>query len=97
MADAEVCPRCGNVLRRIDMPGFAIVASYVGVELVFWAAVALLLAFLGSPRSDRELYAALAVVMIIAWLLLRPRQRAAREALRERARYFCEACKWQSA
>jgi len=96
MADAEVCPRCGNALRRTGMAGFSVVASYVGVELVFWAAIALVLAFLGAPRGDREPYAALAVIMIIAWLLLRPRQRAAREAFTGRAE-VCEACQWRSA
>jgi hypothetical protein len=95
MADAEVCPRCGTALRRTDRLDFPAVASYVGVELVFWAAVGLVLAFLGAPAGDGEAYAALAVLMIVAWLLLRPRQRAAREAFR--ARYLCEACKWQSA
>jgi hypothetical protein len=84
MADAEVCPRCGHALRRTDRPNLSSVASYVGVELVFWAAVVLVLAFLGAPRGDREAYAALAVIMIIAWLLLRPRQ-------------LCEVCKWRSA
>lgn len=97
MADVEVCPRCGHALRRIERPDFFAVARYVGVELVFWAAVVLVLAFLGAPRGDREAYAALAVVMIIAWLLLRPRQRAAREAFTGRARSLCEACKWRSA
>ena len=96
MADAEVCPRCGHALRRTERPDFSAVARYVGVELVFWAAVVLVLAFLGAPSGDREAYAALAVVMIIAWLLLRPRQRAAHEAFSGRTRSLCEACKWQS-
>lgn len=92
MANTKVCPGCANVLRRTDIPDVATVARYVGVELVFWAAVALVLAFLGSPRREGELYAALAAVAIGVWLSLRPLQRAARHAFAERAQYHCETC-----
>ncbi|MGH8681625.1 MAG: hypothetical protein ACREVS_11135 [Burkholderiales bacterium] len=92
MASAKVCPSCGNVLRRTDMPDFATVARYVAVELVFWTAVALALAFLGSPRGEGEPYAALAAMAIVVWLFLRPLQRAACQAFAERAQYHCEMC-----
>jgi hypothetical protein len=92
MANAKVCPSCGNVLRRTDLPDFATVARYVAVELVFWTAVALVLAFLGSPRGEGELYAVLATMAIIVWLFLRPLQRAARQAFADRAQYHCETC-----
>jgi hypothetical protein len=88
----KLCPNCGHALRRTDMPTFAIVARYVGVELVLWTGVALVLAFLGSPRGDGEPYGALAALAIIVWLFLRPRQRAARRAFAERAQYHCETC-----
>ena len=74
------------------MPDVATVAFYVGVELVFWVALALVLAFLGAPRGEGEWYAGLATLAILAWLLLRPRQLAAREAFRDRARYHCDTC-----
>lgn len=74
------------------MPDFATVARYVAVELLFWTAVALALAFLGSPRGDGEAYAALAVMAVVVWLFLRPSQLAARQAFAERARYHCETC-----
>jgi len=92
MTDARICPHCARALRRTDLPHFSTVAGYVAVELVFWGAVAFLLAFLGAPGGDRELYAALAVVALIAWVLLRPRQLAARQAFLERAQYHCETC-----
>lgn len=87
-----VCPVCDSTLRRIDLPDFASVGINVGVELLFWAAVALVLAFLAAPRGEGEWYAGLAALAIVAWLQLRPRQLAAREAYRDRARYHCETC-----
>ena len=92
MANAKACPSCANVLRRTDMPDFGTVARYVAVELVFWTAVALVLAFLASPRREGELYAVLATMAIVVWLCLRPLQRAARLAFAERAQYHCETC-----
>ena len=92
MANTKVCPSCGSSLRRTDMPDFATVVRYVAVELVFWTAVALLLAFLGSPRREGELYAVLAAVATVVWWFLRPLQRAARQAFAERAQYHCETC-----
>lgn len=86
------CPVCGNVLRRTDIPDLRTVAFYVGVELVFWLSVALILAYLAAPRGEGEAYAGLAALAIVAWLLLRPRQLAARRAFLERARYHCEHC-----
>ncbi len=92
MANPKACPSCGNVLRRTDMPDFATVARYVAVELLLWTAVALVLAFLGSPRGEGELYAVLATMTLVVWLFLRPLQRAARQAFAERAQYRCETC-----
>jgi hypothetical protein len=86
------CPFCGNILRRIGIPDLSTVALYVGVDLVFWLSVALILAYLAAPRGEGEAYAGLAALAIVAWLLLRPRQLAARRAFLERARYYCEHC-----
>lgn len=86
------CPICANVLRRIDIPDLRTVGFYVGVELVFWLGVALVLAYLVAPRGEGEAYAGLAALAIVAWLLLRPRQLAARRAFHECARYHCEHC-----
>jgi hypothetical protein len=92
MAEAKRCPGCAGAVRRTDVPDLATLLSHVGVDLVLWLSVAFVLAFLGAPRGDRELYAALAVIGILAWLLLRPRQLSARQAFLERARYHCETC-----
>ena len=87
----KLCPDCASRL-RIDTPDLAAGVGYVAIELLFWAAVALVLAFLAAPRGEGEWYAGLAVFAILAWLLLRPRQLAARRAYLERARYHCESC-----
>jgi hypothetical protein len=87
-----VCPVCARTLRRVDLPDFATIALYVGVELLFWAAVALVLAFLAAPRGEGEWYAGLAAIAIVAWIGLRPGQVSARRAFLGRARYHCETC-----
>ncbi len=92
MANTKACPVCGSVLRRTDMPDFATVVRYVAVELLLWTAVALVLAFLGSPRREGELYALLATMTFVVWLFLRPLQHAARHAFAERAQYHWETC-----
>jgi hypothetical protein len=92
MANAKVCPGCGTALRRTDIPDLVTVARHIAVDLVFWAAVALGLAFLIAPRGAGELYAALATVAAVVWLRLRPLQLAARRAFAERAQYLCETC-----
>jgi hypothetical protein len=92
MAEAKRCPGCEGALRRTDVPDLATLLSHVGVDLVLWLSVAFVLAFLGATAGDREAYAALGVIGIVAWLLLRPRQLAARQAFLERTRYHCETC-----
>jgi len=59
------------------------------VQLLLWAGVALVLAYLAAPRGEGEWYAGLAAIAIVAWLGLRPR----------RSRHHCETRKktWPSA
>ncbi|HEX6319609.1 MAG TPA: hypothetical protein VFZ84_12105 [Burkholderiales bacterium] len=49
-------------------------ARYVGRQLLLWAGVALVLAYLAAPRGEGEWYAGLAAIAIVAWLGLRPRR-----------------------
>ncbi len=94
MLDAKLCPKCGFLLRYDDPPDAASGAlRYILVDMLRWAALALFLAFLWAGAETRELYAALAVIAFIAWLALRPRQRARGAALLERRRYHCAQCK----
>lgn len=92
MRDAKTCPACGFLLRYEDLPD-AGTLRYILVDLLRWAALALLFAFLWAGAETRELYAALAFVAFAAWLALRPRQRAHAAALLERRRYHCAQCK----
>jgi hypothetical protein len=94
MRDAKLCPACGFLLRYDDPadPSFSAV-RYVLVEMLLWAALVLFLAFLWADAETRELYAALALVVLAAWLALRLRQRASGAALLARRRYHCAQCK----
>jgi len=55
-------------------PELAAVARHVGRQLLLWAGVALVLAYLAAPRGEGEWYAGLAAIAIVAWLGLRPRR-----------------------
>lgn len=93
MREAKTCPACGFLLRYEDPPHAAFSAArYVAVEMLLWVALAFLLAFLWATPETSELYAVLAIVAFVAWLALRPRQRAQAAALLERRRYHCAQC-----
>lgn len=92
MRDAKICPACGFLLRYEDLPDAGAV-RYILVDLLRWAALVLVLAFLWAGAETRELYAALAFVAFAAWLALRPRQRAHAAALLARRRHHCAQCK----
>ena len=94
MRGAKTCPACGFLLRYEDPPDASFSAArYVAVEILLWVALAFLLAFLWAAPEKSELYALLALVAVIAWVYLRPRQRAQAAALLERRRYHCAQCK----
>jgi hypothetical protein len=94
MRDAKTCPVCGALLRYEDPPDASFSAlRYLGVELLFWAAVALLLACAWAPAEAIEWYAALGFGALLAWLWQRPRQRAQAAARLARRRYRCAQCR----
>lgn len=94
MRDAKSCPVCGFLLRFEDPPDSSFSAPrHLAVELLFWAALALFLAFLWATADSRELYAALAFAALIAWAAGRGRQQAAGNALLARRQYHCAKCK----
>ena len=94
MREAKNCPACGFLLRYEDPPNASFSAArYVAVELLPWAALACLFAFLWATAETSEWYALLAVIAAAAWIALRPRQRAQAAALLERRRYHCAQCR----
>jgi len=88
----KICPDCGSVLRPHEFPRSLTGVRVLAVDLLFWATVALFLAYLSSPRADGELYAVLGACGLVAWASLRSRQRADRLEFAERGRYQCERC-----
>lgn len=92
MSDVRACPECGYVLRYEDDPGSFSIRRHLGVELLLWAMIVLFLATLWAPPDISELYAAMALATLVAWLVLRKRQRAAAGALLERRQYHCAQC-----
>lgn len=94
MRDAKTCPVCGFLLRHEDPPDPSFSAArHITVELLLWAAIALLFAFLWAPSEVNEWYGALGLAALCTWLWQLPRQRAQAAALLQRRRYRCAQCK----
>jgi hypothetical protein len=93
MFSAKACPICGGILRFEDVPGSFAVGRYLAAEFTFWAAIALIFAFLYSPAGSGGLYLGLAAIAGAAWVMLRPQQRAHAKALLARRQYYCAQCR----
>lgn len=92
LPNAKTCPNCGQALRPYDVPRSLTPGRLVLAGLLLWGAVALFLAFLWAPRAAGELYAVLGAVALVAWALLRSRQRADRAEFAQHGRYRCVQC-----
>jgi hypothetical protein len=91
-SDGKLCPNCGYDLVPDDVPRSLRAGRVIVADLLFWATVALFLTFVGSPRGEGELYAALGSIALVVWAVMRSRQRADRRELAERGRYRCMHC-----
>jgi len=90
MSDAKLCPNCGNLLRVDALVPVPVGRLLLGVWL-FWAAVALILAFLWSASSTGERIGASGAIALLVWLARRSRWRG-RDPVGEQAYYYCEQC-----
>lgn len=96
MFDARLCPNCGYVLRLGQVPGSATVGRYFVMELVYWAALAVILGFLWSSDRTGERVAGLGAIALVVGLYWRSRQRANRKALMESGGYYCDQCHYHA-
>jgi hypothetical protein len=90
MSGAKLCPNCGNLL-RVDTPDPVPVGRLVLAVLLFWAAVALILAFLWSASSTGERIGALGAIALLVWFARRARRRG-REPVGDQAYFYCDQC-----
>ncbi|NJN39774.1 MAG: hypothetical protein HC807_01410 [Gammaproteobacteria bacterium] len=95
MQVAKTCPHCGDVLQAQEVPRSLIAGRVLAADLLLWFTAALFLAFLWSPRAEGEGYAILGSVALIAWALLRSRQRADSLEFAVSGKYRCEQCDLQ--
>jgi hypothetical protein len=92
MSDARLCPNCGYVLRPGHVSDSVTAGRYFVMELVYWAAFAVILGFLWSSDRTGERVAGLGAMALLVGLYWRSRQRANRKALTERGGYYCDQC-----
>ena len=91
----KLCPHCGHVLRpdcALDeaRPGRLILRT-----IFFWAALALILAFLWSARGTAERVGALGAIALLFHLSWRSWHRRAQGAPPVRQGYHCDNCRRQ--
>jgi len=91
MLGAKLCPNCGNAL-RIDAPDPVPAGRRLLGALLFWGALAAILAFLWSAGGTGERVGALGAIALLVWLSLRSRRRVAREPARGQRYYCCDQC-----
>jgi predicted RNA-binding Zn-ribbon protein involved in translation (DUF1610 family) len=92
LSGGKRCPNCGNDLVPDEAPRSLRASRIVATDLLFWVMVALFLTFLGSPRGEGELYAALGSIVLVVWAVMRSRQQADRRQFVEHGRYRCMQC-----
>ena len=90
MSGGKLCPNCGNLL-RVDAPDPVPVGRLLLGVLLFWAAVALILAFLWSANSTGERIGALGAIALLVWLARRSRRRG-RDPVGDQAYFYCDQC-----
>jgi len=92
MSGARLCPYCGNILHAERALSSVPVGRYLFRELLFWIALAVLLAFLWVASSTGERVAGVGAIVLLVWLLRWSRGRAMRRGSSESDRYRCAYC-----
>jgi len=91
----NLCPSCGNVLSENGAPDDVAAGRHLLRELLFWAALALILAFLWSTSGTAERVGALGAIALLVWLRQWLRRREAQRAPIAPGGYRCDYCRQQ--
>jgi hypothetical protein len=92
MPGEKLCPHCGNILRAEGVPDPMPPGRRFARELMFWLALAAVLAYLMGATTTGERVAGLAAIALLIWLLRRSRRRAAPAAASGTGRFRCDYC-----
>lgn len=93
MPDATLCPKCGNILRGEQLLDPVPAVRRIARELVLWLCVAAIFTFLWGASTAGERIGGFVAIILVAWLLRRPRRHAAPAAEHATERYYCDYCK----
>ena len=88
----KLCPNCGNVLVANGAPSDVPPGRQILRELLFWAALVLLLALLWSSSRVAERFGALGAIVLLVWLWRWSRLRAAQRTPVAPESYRCDYC-----
>lgn len=91
MPGPKLCPNCGNILRAEGLPD-PIPARHLRQEILFWLAMAAVLAFLLGASTTGERVGGLGVIALLIWLRRRSRRGFAPPPGGETGRYRCDFC-----
>jgi hypothetical protein len=92
MPGEKLCPNCGNILRAEGLPDPVPAGRQLGRELLFWLALAMVLAFLLNAGTTGERVGGLGAIALLIWLVRRSRRRAAPAGDSATGRYRCDYC-----
>ena len=90
--DTKLCPNCGNVLTGYGAPDDVPPGRQILRELLFWAALVLLLALLWSAGRTGERVGAVGAIVLLVWLWRWSRRPATRGTRVAPESYRCDYC-----
>jgi len=92
MPGEKLCPNCGNILRAEGVADSMPAGRRLGQELLFWLALAAVIAYLMGATTTGERVGGLGALALLVWFLRRSRKRAAPLGDSATGRYRCDYC-----
>ena len=92
MAGEKLCPNCGNILRAEGAPDPVSDGRRFARELLFWLALAAILAFLMAATTTGDRVGGLGAIALLMWLRRRSGTRPAPASGSGTGRYRCDYC-----
>ena len=89
---ARLCPKCGNILRGEELLDPVPAGRRLARELVLWLLVVVILTYLWGASTTGERIGGFGAIILVAWLLRRPRRRATTTVEHSSGRYHCDYC-----
>ena len=91
MTGPKLCPNCGDILRTEGLME-PIPSRDLTREILFWLAMAAVLAFLLGASTNGDRVGGLGAIALLIWLRRRSRKSLVRPSGADSERYHCDYC-----